>query len=131
MTGMIDRSTDVAMVRTALKRSRVVALLGPRHCGKTTLARQFVPADSLSYFELEDLLSLARLSELDFAPRLIPNTCRRKRVNSRYQCTHLIWNFIHVHTFDNRHRRNTDPVRILKLGIEPTQSLLSRYHCQP
>jgi uncharacterized protein len=32
----------------------VVALLGPRQCGKTTLARQFVSADSVNYFDLED-----------------------------------------------------------------------------
>jgi predicted AAA+ superfamily ATPase len=60
---MIDRKSDVALVRAALKRSRVVALVGPRQSGKTTLARQFVPADSLNYFDLEDLQSLARLSE--------------------------------------------------------------------
>lgn len=60
---MIDRITDIGLVRLALKRSRVVALLGPRQCGKTTLARQFVRTDSLNYFDLEDPLSLARLSE--------------------------------------------------------------------
>jgi predicted AAA+ superfamily ATPase len=37
---MIDRKIDIALVRAALKRSRVVALLGPRQCGKTTLARE-------------------------------------------------------------------------------------------
>ena len=42
---------------------RVVALLGPRQCGKTTLARQIVPASSLSYFDLEEPESLARLDE--------------------------------------------------------------------
>jgi predicted AAA+ superfamily ATPase len=57
------------MVRGALRRSRVVALLGPRQCGKTTLARQFVPPDSLNYFDLEDPRSLARLSEPDLALR--------------------------------------------------------------
>lgn len=62
---MIDRRTDIQLVRTALKRSRVVALLGPRQCGKTTLAREFVSADSLNYFDLEDPASLARLSEPD------------------------------------------------------------------
>ena len=66
---MIDRKTDLQMVRTALKRSRVVALLGPRQCGKTTLARQLVPADSLNYFDLEDTASLARLAEPDTALR--------------------------------------------------------------
>src|SRR5437867_4396098 len=60
---MIDRIIDFRLVRAALKRSRVVALLGPRQCGKTTLARQFVGADSLNYFDLEDPRSVARLSE--------------------------------------------------------------------
>jgi predicted AAA+ superfamily ATPase len=62
---MIDRKTDARMVQTALKRSRVVALLGPRQCGKTTLARQFVAAQSLNYFDLEDPSSLARLDQPD------------------------------------------------------------------
>jgi predicted AAA+ superfamily ATPase len=66
---VIDRKTDLALVRGALKRSRIVALLGPRQCGKTTLARQFVAADSLNYFDLEDPQSLARLSEPDTALR--------------------------------------------------------------
>jgi len=68
-TAMIARQTDIELVRAALKRSRVVALLGPRQCGKTTLARQFVPAESLNYFDLEEPQGLARLSE--------PNTALR------------------------------------------------------
>jgi uncharacterized protein len=66
---MILRSSDRQAVRTALKRSRVVALLGPRQCGKTTLAREFVASDSINYFDLEDPASLARLSEPDLALR--------------------------------------------------------------
>lgn len=66
---VIDRKTDFNLVRAALKRSRVAALLGPRQCGKTTLARQFVPAGSLNYFDLEDTASLARLTEPDLALR--------------------------------------------------------------
>ncbi len=66
---MIDRKADVALVRAALRRSRVVALLGPRQCGKTTLARQFVSPDSLNYFDLEEPQSLARLTEPDTALR--------------------------------------------------------------
>jgi predicted AAA+ superfamily ATPase len=66
---VIDRATDTALVQTALRRSRVVALLGPRQCGKTTLARQFVAPDSLNYFDLEEPQSLARLSEPDTALR--------------------------------------------------------------
>ncbi|MFM7816940.1 MAG: ATP-binding protein [Verrucomicrobiota bacterium] len=66
---MIDRKTDLALVRAALKRSRIVALLGPRQCGKTTIARQFVPVESINYFDLEDPRSLARLTEPDTALR--------------------------------------------------------------
>jgi len=40
-----------------------VALIGPRQCGKTTLARQLVDAQSVNYFDLEDPVSLARLDE--------------------------------------------------------------------
>lgn len=66
---MIDRKADLALIRNALRRSCVVALLGPRQCGKTTLARQFLAPDSLNYFDLEDPQSLARLSEPDLALR--------------------------------------------------------------
>ena len=66
---MQDRQCDLKIVQTALKRSRVVALLGPRQSGKTTLARQFVSPDSLNYFDLEDPQSLARLTEPDTALR--------------------------------------------------------------
>ncbi|MEE9910594.1 MAG: ATP-binding protein [Deltaproteobacteria bacterium] len=60
---MIERKMTMSAIRRALKRSRVVVLLGPRQCGKTTLARQFISPDSLNYFDLEDPSSLARLHE--------------------------------------------------------------------
>jgi predicted AAA+ superfamily ATPase len=60
---MIPRPQTSEAIRTALDRSRIVALLGPRQCGKTTLARQFVAPESANYFDLEDPLSLARLDE--------------------------------------------------------------------
>ena len=66
---MINRLHDMKLVKTALKRSRIVAILGPRQSGKTTLARQLVSADSLNYFDLEDPESLARLSEPALALR--------------------------------------------------------------
>ena len=50
-------------VRQGLRRSRVVALVGPRQCGKTTLARELVPPGSPNYFDLENPASLARLEE--------------------------------------------------------------------
>lgn len=66
---MIDRRMELSHIRTAVKRSRVVALLGPRQCGKTTLARQFVRANSLNYFDLEDPISAARLDQPNLALR--------------------------------------------------------------
>jgi len=60
---MIPRHRAQTALDVALQRSRVVALLGPRQCGKTTLARTLVPPDSINYFDLEDPLSLARLDE--------------------------------------------------------------------
>jgi len=60
---MIDRDRWRSSLRRALKRSPVVALVGPRQCGKTTLAREVVSADSVLYFDLEDPRSLARLAE--------------------------------------------------------------------
>lgn len=66
---MLDRAADRSLIRTALRRSRVVALLGPRQCGKATLAREFVAPDSPNYFDLEDPASLARLAEPDTALR--------------------------------------------------------------
>ncbi|MHB8744117.1 MAG: ATP-binding protein, partial [Sulfuricaulis sp.] len=50
-------------VRLALRRSQVVALIGPRQCGKTTLARQIVTPESPTYFDLENPISQARLTE--------------------------------------------------------------------
>ncbi|MEI6531165.1 MAG: ATP-binding protein [bacterium] len=60
---MIPRDQALGFIRTALERSRAVALLGPRQCGKTTLARQFVPPDSPNYFDLEDPVNLASLDQ--------------------------------------------------------------------
>jgi predicted AAA+ superfamily ATPase len=50
-------------LQRALARNRIVALLGPRQCGKTTLARRWLPAGDPAYFDLEDPVSLARLEE--------------------------------------------------------------------
>lgn len=60
---MINRQSLTKQIKTALRRSQIVALVGPRQSGKTTLARQLVAPDSLNYFDLEDPASLARLDE--------------------------------------------------------------------
>jgi len=60
---MLFREGVKTQIETALRRSRVTALLGPRQSGKTTLAREFVPSDSINYFDLEEPESLARLDQ--------------------------------------------------------------------
>lgn len=60
---VIDRPGISAALAAALARSRVVVLTGPRQCGKTTLARQWLSEDSVNYFDLEDPTSLARLEQ--------------------------------------------------------------------
>ncbi|CAA6680026.1 MULTISPECIES: ATP-binding protein [unclassified Lentimonas] len=63
----LTREREVATLRNALEFSRAVALVGPRQCGKTTLAREFVDFDSPNYFDLEDEADVARLENAAFA----------------------------------------------------------------
>jgi len=63
----LHRAQDLEELRRALRLSRAVVLVGPRQCGKTTLARQLVPFDSPNYFDLEDEADLARLENASFA----------------------------------------------------------------
>jgi uncharacterized protein len=58
---MIKRTEILGRIRAALKRSRIVALLGPRQSGKTTLARQLAAEKPGTFFDLEDPASLAQL----------------------------------------------------------------------
>ncbi|RRJ95246.1 hypothetical protein Ga0100231_013925 [Opitutaceae bacterium TAV4] len=60
---MNSRAQLKQQIRQALGRAKVVALLGPRQCGKTTLAREFVDENSANYFDLEDPISNARLDQ--------------------------------------------------------------------
>lgn len=60
---MIPRDGIVNELNSALARSPIVVLVGPRQCGKTTLARELLNEDSINYFDLEDPASLARLDE--------------------------------------------------------------------
>ena len=60
---MLERARATEAIATATGRAPVVVLTGPRQCGKTTLARQFVEPDSVNYFDLESPPSLARLEE--------------------------------------------------------------------
>jgi predicted AAA+ superfamily ATPase len=58
---MITRPLYTEAISTALQRSPVTALLGPRQCGKTTLARMFVHGRDNHYFDLESPVDRQRL----------------------------------------------------------------------
>jgi predicted AAA+ superfamily ATPase len=45
----------------AVRRSPITALIGPRQCGKTTLARMFAKERTTAFFDLESQLDLNRL----------------------------------------------------------------------
>lgn len=51
---MIKREHYLQRAKRALERNPVVALLGPRQCGKTTLARELIASAHPQYFDLED-----------------------------------------------------------------------------
>lgn len=58
---MIDRPSYLEKLSNALRRSPVVALIGPRQCGKTTLARIFGTERKSTHFDLESQPDLRRL----------------------------------------------------------------------
>ena len=62
---MISRKHHLARARLLLEEFPVVALLGARQVGKTTLARQLaaVHGDPVAWFDLEDPADLARLDD--------------------------------------------------------------------
>jgi len=58
---MIDRPVYLKQLSRAVKRSPITALIGPRQCGKTTLARMFAKDRTTVFFDLESQLDLNRL----------------------------------------------------------------------
>jgi uncharacterized protein len=85
---MIDRTHPHARIESALERYPVVAMLGPRQCGKSTLAREVCRLRSGTFFDLEDpscplltdsakfvldsLRGLVVLDEIQHKPDLFP-----------------------------------------------------------
>src|SRR5438270_8782870 len=62
---LIERTRHRQQIRRLLAENRIVALLGPRQSGKTTLARQMTAkrGADVSYFDLESERDLARLED--------------------------------------------------------------------
>jgi predicted AAA+ superfamily ATPase len=60
---MIDRHRHLEALRTALQHYPVVAILGARQVGKTTLARELAEGGEAHFFDLEHAPDLERLSD--------------------------------------------------------------------
>ncbi len=64
---MIKRPAHIDALEKALTRTPVVSLLGPRQCGKTTLARVFEKNFQATFFDLESYQDLQRLQNPELA----------------------------------------------------------------
>lgn len=60
---MLNRPDLRARIESRFRSNPVVLLLGPRQCGKTTLARQFARGRHAEYFDLESPADLGRLAQ--------------------------------------------------------------------
>lgn len=58
---MIARPSYLQQLTRAVKRSPITSLIGPRQCGKTTLARLFAESRHSTYFDLESQPDARRL----------------------------------------------------------------------
>jgi hypothetical protein len=59
---MIPRPAVIDQIRRTLDLHPIAALLGPRQCGKTTVARMIAGQRPSTYFDLEDPVDIRRLS---------------------------------------------------------------------
>jgi predicted AAA+ superfamily ATPase len=67
---MIARTSYHAQIVSAMRRAPVVALLGPRQCGKTTLARMVAKEkEQATFFDLESTADRRRLQNPELALR--------------------------------------------------------------
>ncbi len=64
---MLQRPYYFNQVKEALGRAPVTALLGPRQCGKTTLARQIAKNQKATFFDIESVPDQRRLQNPELA----------------------------------------------------------------
>ena len=89
---MTPRDSYMRQIETALRRSPVTALLGPRQCGKTTLARLFGDRLSATYFDLESERDVRRLAN----PELVLGELRGLVVLDEIQRLPALFNVLRV-----------------------------------
>jgi predicted AAA+ superfamily ATPase len=63
MPNLVRRPDLLARLARSLRTNPIVLLLGPRQCGKTTLARMYAGRHPATYFDLEDPRDHARLAQ--------------------------------------------------------------------
>lgn len=113
----IHRQHHIDIVREALERSPIVAILGPRQVGKTTLAREIAALykdGGTTHFDLEDMDDLARLNE----PKLALERLRGLVVIDEIQLRAGLFPFLRVLA-----DRPGTPARFLILGSASPQLL--------
>ena len=89
---MTPRRHYERQLETALRRSPVTAVLGPRQCGKTTLAKLFGDPREASYFDLESEPDVRRLTN----PELVLGSLRGLVVLDEIQRLPRLFNVLRV-----------------------------------
>jgi len=89
---MIKRPYYIKRLSVSIKRSPVTALLGPRQCGKTTLARAFSEGKNATYFDLESRTDIRRLQN----PELVLGSIKGLAVLDEIQAMPELFNVLRV-----------------------------------
>lgn len=89
---MIVRPVYLENLSTALRRSRITAVLGPRQCGKTTLVRMFGMDKPATYFDLESQPDLQRLQN----PEMVLGSLKDIVVLDEIQNMPILFNVLRV-----------------------------------
>ena len=104
---MITRQYYESAISTALRRSPVTALLGPRQCGKTTLARLIASGTESHFFDLESPIDRQRLQN----PEMMLGSLSGLIVLDEIQTAPELFNVLRVLS-----DRTDNPTRFLILG---------------
>ena len=89
---MLERAKYLHRIGQATVRSPVTALLGPRQCGKTTIARTFAATREATFFDLESEVDLRRLAN----PEMVLGACRGLVVLDEIQRAPNLFNVLRV-----------------------------------
>jgi hypothetical protein len=104
---MIKRPAYLKQLEAAVRRSPVTALMGPRQCGKTTLARMFQQGQDATHFDLESRADLQRLQN----PEMMLGSLKGLVVLDEIQAMPNLFNVLRVLA-----DRSRNPARFLILG---------------